>query len=210
MKPRVLVLPIAAVVIVGLVVWKKNQPRRSRENIPMPVYRQPVSDRMFQLLDVENKPVKLERYVGRHQMLLIFFRGDFVADTFARGPDGEFLLSESDQKSELEPLLRDLLVVRERSAEIEAADAKVVAVSSALPQHMKRAEELLGKFPFDVLSDPTLEISKQWNRLDWITDVPLRGIFTIDRLGTSPFVGDDPKSEDSIDAAIQRLQESRT
>ena len=76
-RPRVLVLPIAAAVIVGLVVFKLSQPPQPRSSATFDE-RRPAPK--FLALDSQNQLVKFERYLGRQEVLLIFFDGEAGAD----------------------------------------------------------------------------------------------------------------------------------
>src|SRR5207253_494288 len=104
---------------------------------------------------------RLERYLGRHRVLVVFFSAE---ETAAKDPA--------------------LLAVREAFPRLTQNDIKVVGVSTALPQDNRRAIETAGDFPFPLISDPDLSIHRRWSRLDPQTQQPRSGVFLIDRKGT--------------------------
>lgn len=156
-RRRVLVLPIAAAVIVGLVTFKLSQPPQSalddqrEQKRPAPV---------FAALDSQNQLVKFERHVGRQEILLVFFDGTAGAD-------------------------RDPILLRIRSGfdRLKRRGIQVLAVSPALPQENRKAVERSGSFPFPLLSDPEFRIHKQWGRLSDDEQQTRTGLFWIDRAG---------------------------
>ena len=133
----------------------------------------------FEALDSENHLVRLGAWLGRHRIIVVFFDGD-------RGADNDV----------------DLLRLRDRFAELQAHDVKVVGVTVAIPQVNRAAMERAGgEFPFPLVSDVdpqspegTLRIHRHWGRLDPVTEKPLTGAFLIDRKGQVAYVGSIPKT----------------
>lgn len=181
-RPRVLVLPIAAAVIVGLVAFKLSQPPQQRsaatfdERRPAP---------KFLALDSQNELLKFERYLGRQEVLLIFFDGEAGAD-------------------------RDLVLLRARQQfpELKRRGVQVVGVSAAIPQYNRQAMERGGKFPFPLLSDPEFLIHRLWGRYDEDGLETQTGVFWIDRAGQVAWLGKSPRPEADLDRVLPPLKES--
>jgi peroxiredoxin len=176
MRPRILVLPIAAVFIVGLVVFKTTRPPQARQN-GVAVERRPAP--AFPALDSQNKLFKLDAYLGRHEILLIFFDGE-------AGADHDPVLSR----------------VRQCLNDLKRRDMKVVAVSAALPQHNRQATARAGDFGFPLLSDPEFQIHRKWGRYDEDQERPLTGVFVIDRAGQVAWSGKAARPEDNLDQIL--------
>ena len=138
----------------------------------------------FVALDLDNKLFKLERYIGRHEILVIFFDGELGADR--------------------DPILQR---VRSRFSEIKSRGMQVVAVSAALPQHNRQAVERSGKFPFPVLSDPEFLIHRMWGRYDEDEQRPLPAVFLIDRAGRVAWAGRSPRPETNLDQVLPTAPE---
>ena len=159
LRPRILLLPIAAAIITGLVAFKMTRPPQARqfgtadERRPAPA---------FPALDSRNKLFKLDAYLGRHEILLIFFDGETGADR--------------------DPVLQR---VRQSLNGLKRRDVKVVAISAALPQHNRQAVARGGDFGFPLLSDPEFLIHRRWGRYDEDQQRPLTGVFLIDRAGAA-------------------------
>lgn len=181
-RPRVLVLPIAAAIIVGLVAFKLSQPPQPRpsgtidERRPAP---------KFMALDSNNQLLKFERYLGRHEILLIFFDGDAGADR--------------------DPVL---LRVREQFLELKRRGVQVVAVSAAIPQYNRQAMERVGKFPFPLLSDPEFFIHQLWGRYDDERRETRTGVFWIDRAGQVAWSGTAPRPEADLDRVLPPIKDA--
>lgn len=181
-RPRVLVLPIAAAIIVGLVAFKLSQPPQPRPS-GMIDARRPAPK--FMALDSNNQLLKFERYLGRHEILLIFFDGDAGADR--------------------DPVL---LRVREQFPELKRRGVQVVAVSAAIPQYNRQAMERVGKFPFPLLSDPEFFIHQLWGRYDDERLETRTGVFWIDRAGQVAWSGTAPRPEADLDRVLPPLKEA--
>jgi peroxiredoxin len=166
MNHRILILPLAAAVITGLVLWRMDrQPQRVDSPAAQAAVRR-LAPR-FELYDQHSQLVKFERYLGRTRLLLLF-----TADT----PAAEHALA------------RQLL---EHHAEIENAGVQIVVVGTATPFANREAEKQLGTaFPFPVLTDvdrtspvpaPT---HRRWGLIDGETREVQSALFVIDRDGT--------------------------
>lgn len=161
-KPRILILPLAAIVIIALVWYKYRQPHQDlnefRAGKPLST-RRPAP--VFKLHDQRSQPFRLERYLGRHKLLIVFFD---PADGAAKNAQLQILKSGYDQLS--------------------ASGQKVIAISSATPYANRESFKLGGDFPFHVLSDADYSVEAEWGCLT--KDDPPRVIpsaFVIDRAG---------------------------
>lgn len=180
-RPRVLVLPIAAAVIVGLVAFKLSQPPQQR-SAAMVDERRPAPK--FLALDSQNELLKFERYLGRQEVLLIFFDGEAGADR--------------------DPVLQR---ARQQFPELKRRGVQVVGVSAAIPQYNRQAMERGGKFPFPLLSDPESFIHRLWGRYDEDRLETRTGVFWIDRAGQVSWSGKTPRPEADLDRVLPPSKE---
>ncbi len=175
-RARIFVLPIAAAIIVGLVVWKSRQPPQARSAAVL-VERRPAPK--FMGLDSNNQLVKFERYLGRHEILLIFFDGE-------AGADHDPVLSR----------------VRQQFGELKRRGVQVIGVSAAIPQFNRQAAERSGPFPFPLLSDPEYYMHRMWGRYDEDQLRTQNGVFWIDRAGLVAWSGQFPLPEADADKIL--------
>jgi peroxiredoxin len=191
MKDRRFIVVIAlglliAIVCVGRVLI--NHPQTYEEQVAAAVIMRPAPG--FEALDSSGHLVRLGAWLGRHRMILVFFDGE-------RGADND----------------PDLLKLRDRFAELQALDVKVVGITASIPQVNRAAMERAGgDFPFPLVSDVdfqspegTLRIHRHWGRLDTVTNNPLNGVFYVDRKGQVAYVGPIPKPYDNVDQIIDLL-----
>jgi len=74
MPRRILILPISALVIVLLCLYGLSRKKdASLQRAALPVAKRSARFLLFELYDQNNKTVRLERYLGRHPILLVFF-----------------------------------------------------------------------------------------------------------------------------------------
>jgi peroxiredoxin len=191
MIDRRLVVVLAAgifIAIVSVVRIAINTPQDYARQVAAAAIMRPAPG--FEALDANNHLVRLGTWLGRHQIIVIFFDGD-------RGADND----------------PDLLRLRDRFPELKAKDIKVVGVTAAIPQVNRAAMERAGgEFPFPLVSDfdpqspeGMLRIHRHWGRLDTATDKPLTGVFLIDRKGEVAFVGPIPKTYDNVEQILELL-----
>lgn len=175
-RPRILVLPVAAAIIAGLVMFKLTRPPQPSSHVLQGQFRPAPS---FAALDSNNKLMKLDRYLGRHSIVLIFFDGELGAD-------------------------RDsgLQKAREHFDIFTRQNVKVVAVSTALPQQNRQAMKRCGMFPFPLLSDPEMLIHQSWGCFDDAQQRTTTGIFVIDRAGQVEWSGQKPRPVASLDELL--------
>ena len=107
----------------------------------------------------------------------------------------------------LESAYDDLLRLREDADRLVEDDVVIVAVSTALPQHNRKAIEILGEFPFEILSDPDYSVHKKWKRYDAAAQRPVAGVFVVSRAGLVRWRDGGPIPEPSLESAYRRLSE---
>lgn len=164
---RVLVLPLAAAIIAGLVVWRMAVDGRqtgSGASTPTMVMAQ---NHGFMLTDQHRHLTKLQGYLGRTKLILVFFDGNTPAHS--------------------DPVVARL---RDEYEKLKSAGVQPIAISTASPFAVQKSEELSGKkFPFPILMDvdpngliPT-PAHLAWGLLDSRTETLKTGTFLIDRMG---------------------------
>jgi peroxiredoxin len=158
----------------------------------------PVTRPLFFLLPDQHQPqrfVKLEAYLGRHRVLLVFY--------------------DAERGAERNPVLVRLRRDYER---LEAAGVKVFGVSTAIPQENRPPVEgrpyrtdnqPREEFPFPLLTDlsPACRVHRQWGRFDAAKSKPLEGVFLIDRSGNVACSEGVPRPVADPEAEIDRLVE---
>jgi peroxiredoxin len=198
MRRILLVIPISAAVIAGLVAFKLTR------------YYQPPTDEDFttavrpapllKLYDQKSEIVRLERYVGRSKLLIVFFDG-------SRGPEGSPLLT----------------ALRERYAELHRTGAVVLAISAARPSENRYGKNLEHrttagqngtdsaeiKYPFPVLSDILYDWHRQYGAFDEKNERPVEAAFIVDRAGYIEYEHIGPDRLGQIDDWIRELRDVR-
>ncbi|MDZ4685459.1 MAG: redoxin domain-containing protein [Planctomycetaceae bacterium] len=176
------VVVAAGMLIAGVCAWRlaTNVPQDYAAQLAEAKLPRPAA--AFEGLDAHNQMFRLDRYLHRHRILLVFFSAELTA---AGDPH--------------------LTAVRERFDALSRHDVKVVGVSTALPQENRAAMEPLGEFPFPLISDVNLGIHRVWGRLDGVTERPIPGVFLIDRKGTVSSLGQSPQPVDDLAALLEEL-----
>jgi peroxiredoxin len=195
-----LVIPISAAVIAGLVVfkWTRRYEAPAEENAfdvrPAP---------HFHLEDTHSRIVRLESYIGRHKLLIVFFDG-------SRGPDHSDLLSR----------------LRDNFPGSHATGAVVLAISAARPsqnryganlEHLKidssgavspEQDEL--RYPFLLLSDILdYKEHRKYQAFDERTGQPREAVFVVDRAGLIQYAHLGPDRLGTAADWIKELREVR-
>jgi peroxiredoxin len=168
--------------LAGLCTWRvaTNQPQTYALQLQQAKIERPAP--AFEALDARNEMFRLQRYLGRHRVLVVFFSAELTA---AGDPN--------------------LLAVREAYPELSRRDVKVVGVSTALPQQNRAAMEHHGDYPFPLVTDVDLTIHRRWGRLSVGTNEPLSGVFLIDRKGAVAALADLPRPVDDLAATLKEL-----
>lgn len=172
MPGRIWILPISAVVISALCIYKWTRDDRADEAAPSIQARCAATSFKFELFDQKMRRVRLERYLGRHRILLVFYDGNAGAE-------------------------RDSVLLRLRKLfpEVERQGIIVLGISTALPQENRPIQRGVGSrfrrnhpqrpFPFELLTDNTRssDVHRSWGRYDRVRNRPTTGTFLIDRAG---------------------------
>jgi len=187
MKPRVLILPISAVIIIGMVTWRLNRDADVSLIVRTTVDERRLAPR-FELYDQHSQFVKFERYLGRTRLLVVFI---------------------ADASADKHPLVRQLC---ENHDAIEDAGVQVVVVGTATPFATREAEKRRGDpFPFPVLSDVNLQTPeptpthRQWGLADDDPTDVQQGLFLIARDGTVAWSDSTPQPVIAPPATITKL-----
>ncbi|MGE5193989.1 MAG: redoxin domain-containing protein [Deltaproteobacteria bacterium] len=198
MRRILLVIPVSTAVIAGLVAFKLTRHYELPAGEDFTIVVRPAP--LLKLYDQKSEIVRLERYVGRSKLLIVFYDG-------SRGPESS-------------PLLTTL---RERYADLHATGAVVLAISAARPsenrygknlEHRKAAgqsasaaEEI--RYPFPVLSDILYDWHRQYGAFDEKTGQPREAAFIVDRAGYIEYEHVGPDRLGRIDDWIRELREVR-
>jgi peroxiredoxin len=181
MKLRILVLPLAALIIGGMV-WHKLQQDHQRLPATPTVTTARMQAPAIEALDKDNSITRLKSFQGRHNLFVVFFDGEAGANAN-----------------------RTLQHLKSHAAELEAADYHVIAVSSALPQQNRKTD-----FPqlFHLVTDPApvWKIHREWGSgsFDAAADQPRGAVFHIDRAGNVAG-SSEPIPLDNPDQQIDKL-----
>ncbi len=197
MDRRLLILPLAALLIASLVIWRleQEQARRNRPR-PVPVLKNLKPAPSFLLTTQSGGRAKLAAYLGRTRVVLVF----------TGGQQGEL-----NQSAELAAIARD-------QPAIAGGGAQVVVVTPAPPQEVRQVQAAREQpFPFPVLSDidPQLGVPTPahqiWGLADAPGNPPRAGLFLIDRAGYTEFTADRegvrsmPRPVTDVDETLRRL-----
>lgn len=183
-KPRVLFLPIAAVIIAGLCIYRLNRPD------PVPTAESRLPRKLapkFELYDQNSENVRLERYLGRHRVLVVFFDGAAGAESI--------------------PEIQKLVTLQDR---LEASDIIVIGVSRGLPQEHERSLKALlpngraASSRLMLVSDLDGQTHLRWGLPDRLQNGEAR-VFSVDRAGQVDFQETHPAPVEQLDDELTRL-----
>jgi len=204
MRRILLVIPISAAVIAGLVALKLN---RDYEPAPDETSSSVRLAPLFELLDEQLRKVRLQTYAGRHKLLIVFFDG-------SRGAQQSALVSR----------------LRERYDDLHATGAVVLAISEARPSQNRYGEKLerlkvdpsdpagpiegAASYPFHVLTDilpsgPDYPVHREYGAFDFETQKPLEAVFVVDRGRMIRYTHLGPDDLGTVDDWIQELSDLR-
>ena len=185
MRKRLILLPVAAVVIAALCTYKLTRTYDASADTAGAVSKRRAPG--FTLFDHHKppQPVRLEAYLGRHEILLVFFDGQAGFDR--------------------DSVLKRLLSQRD---ELSSSGLIMLGVSTALPQENRAvigrlveagvlaADEPL---PFRLLSDVDYSVHQTWHRWDREAQRTRPGVFFIDRAGNVEWTATGPRPMTGID-----------
>lgn len=189
MRSRVLwVIPVAAVVLIGLVVYRQLIPRKQvvSPELAAAVVR-PVPS-LYELDDQRARRVALKAFIGRHKMLIVFVK--------TAGGAGPAAVSKSGETSPATPELREsplLQTIRRDFARIQEAGAILHVISNATPWNNRQRQESDQHFPYPILADVEGSVHRSWLGVDPRSDDLLEGVCVVDRKGfiVRTFLGPD-------------------
>lgn len=184
MRKRILVLPLSAAILFLLVLYKHNQPRQTPTELAALAREFPAP--LFQLFDQSSQLVRLERYLGRHRLAIIFFDA-------SKGADGD-------------PLLQQL---REEHEKFTAEDIQILAISPLTPYANRQAIERSGPFPFPLLSDPDFRVHREWGAFNRELREPRPALFLINRAGRIAWSAVDEQTGIDAAALLERFNAIR-
>ncbi len=174
---RILVLPFAAIVIASLVVWRMRIDGQSPATAGAPPAMVMAQSFPFSLADQHRHVTRLQGYLGRTKLILVFFDGT--------------------KPAHLDPVVARL---RDDYDRLKAAGVQPLAVSTASPFAIQKSEELAGqRFPFPILMDvdpngliPT-PAHMAWSLAQPGSETLRQGTFLIDRMGRVSAHGTTPR-----------------
>ena len=173
-------MPVAAIAIALACYWKLTQKpvERDLSNLPRDMRASPT----FELADENSQRVRLDRYLHRHPILLVFF--------------------DPQKGASANPWLKALNASYDS---IESSGTIVVGVSTALPQQNRAAEFAL---PLLTEVDPARPVHKQWGTLDDAGKV-IPSVFYINRGREVEWEGSHPKSLENPAAVVRSILQGR-
>lgn len=160
MSKVLLVIPVSAILIAGLVTYKLSRPQAPSMVFPAAGADVVRPAPLFRLNDEHMQLVRLERTFGRKKMLIAFF-------------DSKYGQQRSDL---LEALRRDF-------PKLHDAGATILAISATPRLNQRMGLERDGPFPFPLLSDLDYQVHQQWGAWNAITSSPREAVFIVDRAG---------------------------
>lgn len=186
-KPRILALPLAALMIIGLVYFKSSQPQIELSDAARDALQRRRPATIFKLHDQRSQPFRLERYLGRHKLLIVFFDP-----------------SQGAAKNE------QLQILKRGYEQLSAQGRKVIAISSATPYANRESFKLGGDFPFHVLSDADYSVETEWGCMT-TGDPPqvIPSAFVIDRAGVISWSQIGGKSPIPLETLLRELNNAR-
>ena len=162
-----LVLPLAAAIIIGLCIYKTNQKHTRPTFIPTSRHPLPLNLH-FELNDHSAARVRLARYLGRHEIVLVFF------DTSSEKADGVL------------PFLKD------RYSEFRNRGITLIGITASKPQDADDYPfEILTEMDLTTRSLST--VRRDYGLFDEATGEPQNGVFYIDRASRIAWEKDRPQ-----------------
>jgi len=192
MKKRTLILLFAAVAITVLCVYASLRKHDAvtglaadRWKRPAPVVTQ--AGRYGQLIDSENRLVRLQSFLGRHHIILVF-----VDETVG--------MVEDD----------DLRLLKDNFDALQSHDVKIIAITTLVPQKIRKNLEN-NPLPFPVVTDlePRDIWHRLWKRYDNKNKKPLWGVFYIDRAGHVDWNEEGPIPVENLNELIANLKQGK-
>lgn len=178
---RLLVVLLAGGAIAAVCAWRISANRSADYNA---VSRATMLRRRapgFEASDAQNQMFRLERYLGRHRVLVVFVPG------------------------EADPVRTALRLFDEHQEDLQRQDIKVVVLSPALPQQHRAWIRDVGESPVAVLTDLQGEIAREWG----VLNVTKAIAFVVDRKGEVAWSGIAPLPTDDLAQILNQRQSGR-
>jgi peroxiredoxin len=201
MRRILLVIPVSAALIAGLVAFKLTRHYEPpSEEIATVVRPAP----LFEIEDQHSQIVRLQTYFGRDRLLIVFYDG-------SQGPERSTLLT----------------LLRNRFPDLKATGAVVLAISAARPsqnryglnlERRQGSAEAPGasaaggelRYPFPVLSDVRdYEWHRKYGAYDEQAQQPREAVFVVDRAGLIQHTHFGPAGLGHVDDWIRELHDVR-
>lgn len=184
---RVLMLPAAALIILAACSWRIANPHKNQAEIELPNNTRPAP--RFQLYDQNSTLVKLDAFLHRHTIIVVFFDGRL-------GPEANSTLQE----------------LKRFYPALKAEGVVVLGVSTALPQENRNNSSK--PFPFPLLTDAVSadenSVHQVWGRFVPPPSLDKPGgtnpaVFWIDRKGFVGWENDTPAPVSNPETIVARL-----
>ena len=186
MKPRILVLPVAAIIITAMAWYRISREPASRGAVARVDETMMERAPVFEAVDSSNRMFRLDRHIGREPLILVFSVDGSGSSTDSQKNTA---LRNERPKQSADGLLREL---KNRSSLLRERGFVVVVVSTALPQQNRRSElNSLFNLVTDVI--PPGKAHRLWGCYDESQQQPQTGVFVIDRAGNTETVGGVPR-----------------
>jgi len=178
---RLFVVLLAGGMIAALCVWRvsTNRPVDYTETGGGPAMWRRAPG--FEASDAHNQMFRLERYLGRHQVLVVFVPG------------------------EAEPIQETLRLLNDHRERLGRLDIKVVVLSPALPQQHREWLGDGGGSSFPILTDLQGEIAREWGLLK----IKSPEAFLVDRKGDVRWAGIAPLPAGDLPDVLNELQSDK-
>lgn len=160
---------------------------------------------LFTLYDQHSQIVRLERYIGRHKLLVAF-----VTTPPRPAPAGSPSPLAPDQPAGESPPESPLLrMVRDASARIQKTGAVLLAVSDNTPWENRGRADRRTPFPFPILSDLDGQTHRQWGAYDQKTAASTEAVYLVDQRGFILHAFAGPDHLETPEEWIRALQKLR-
>ena len=180
----VLTIVSSAIVVCGLVAWKSTRRYQSPPAPESVLVRQAP---LFQLHDQAMNALRIQRYIGRHKLLVAFLDATNGVD-----------------RSDLALSLRQHWKAMERTGGI------VLGITAARPAENREAIDRSGEWPFVLLSDLNdFEVHRQWGAFDDQAGRPREAVVVVDRSGLIRFAHFGPDGLGTPEAWTAELRSVR-
>ncbi len=174
---RLISVLLAGCVIAMLCAWRVSANRQNGYTVAVGIPQVWRPAPRFESLDAHNQMFRLERYLGRHRVLVIFVPGRHDA---------------------VESAIRQL---RQHLEQLVRQDVKIAVLSPALPQQNREWLEGLETSSIPVLTDLQGEIAALWG----VQGLVEAAVFLVDRKGDVAWSDGEPQPAGELAVVLDRL-----